>query len=101
MTHFSVTVAIDATVEADSLLDAVEAAMAPYDENLSVAPYIDLTRLQAEADTRFRQWWAEFNEKARAGGEPEKTYDQAAVAWWGGTVDENGNVISTANPDAV
>lgn len=64
-------------------------------------PLIDLTRLQAEADTRFRQWWAEFNEKARAGGEPEKTTNQAAVAWWGGTVDENGNVISTANRDAV
>ena len=101
MTHFSVTVAIDATVEADSLLDAVEAAMAPYDENLSVAPYIELTRLQAETDARFRQWWDEANEKARAAGEPEKTYHQAAVAWWGGTVDENGNIISTSNPDAV
>ncbi len=102
MTHFSVTVAIDAAVKAGHELHAaVEAALAPYNETLSVAPYIDLTRLQAEADERFRRWWSESNEKACSAGEAEKTYEQAAVAWWGGEVDPNGNIISTVNPDGM
>jgi len=102
MTHFSITVAIEATVESgEALYAAVEAVMAPYDENLDVEPYIAMTRLQAESDERFRKWWAESNEKTRSAGEPEKTYTQAALAWWGGEIDADGNVISTANPDAV
>ena len=102
MTHYFVTVAIEAgTHSGAALYEAVAAAMEPYDENLAVDPYVEVTRLQAEADQKFRKWWRESDEKARSDGREPKTYEEAARAWWGGVVDEGGNVISTANPDGV
>jgi hypothetical protein len=94
LTHFSVTVAIDATVAAgDDLFAAVDAVLAPYDENLTVAPYIAVTRMQAESDEQFVTWWSEH--------QPGMDYAAAARCWWGDVVDEVGNIMSTSNPDAV
>lgn len=68
---------------------------------LGTSQALAVLRLQAESDERFRTWWAESNEKARAAGDTERTYEQAALAWWGGEIDDDGNVISTVNPDGV
>ena len=45
MSHFTCIVAIDGSVDSGQpLRDAVEAALAPFDENIEVSPYIDKTQ---------------------------------------------------------
>ncbi len=85
MTHYSVTVAIDPNVEPGiPLYQAVTEALAPYDENLPVEPFIEVTRIQADNDEKFLKWWKDADEKARAKGLPPRSYEVAAMTWWGG-----------------
>jgi len=52
MSHFLVTVALDGTLRPDQIEDALRAALAPFDEDADVSPYIQYTRAQAIEEGR-------------------------------------------------
>jgi hypothetical protein len=88
MTHFTVTVALPGTLDAKQLESALSAALERYDENRAVAPYIRYTVADIAADTEFQLYVAKH-------GGPCRPSD-----WYGGEMDEDGNVVSTCNPDS-
>lgn len=94
MSHMTVTVAIPGNVAQSDLRAALEAALAPYDETLEVAPYVRYPKAEVDADEQFQKWWKKVN--AAAG--TSLPYAKAAVEWYGGEVDKDGNVLSTYNP---
>lgn len=70
-----------------------EKLMYAYDENLSVAPYVSHTKEEIMSDA-FR---SRFKSEETINMTPEEFYE-----WYskGGTLDENGNVLSTYNPES-
>lgn len=52
MSHFTVTVVVDGTVQRDKIEEAVAAALAPYDENREVPRYVEYTKAELIANSR-------------------------------------------------
>lgn len=83
MSHFIVTVALkpgDPTLLAD-----LNTALDPYDENKEVEPYVAHTPADMLADERYQNQIA-------------KDSRITATDWYGGELDDQGNVLSTYNP---
>ena len=105
MTHYRV-----AVIQTPDSPD-VDTLMAPYNENMRVAPYIDMTR--AEVIERGREKISEVRERlgempdsdywrqfaALDGADDEAVYRQMAD-YYGNDADEEGNLLSTYNPDS-
>lgn len=100
MSHFTVTVALSAnTLNRDELRtlsketrrqkieDAVAEALQPFDENVEVEPYVRYTVADIAADERYQECLAKHPEVI-------------PTDWYGGTLDAEGNVLSTYNPQA-
>ncbi|MDA0251784.1 MAG: hypothetical protein O2892_10750 [Actinomycetota bacterium] len=96
MTHITVTVAIPAEVNpGPELYEAVSAALDPFDENLEVETYVDLTAQQIANDTEFQKFWLKLTEEKPAA----VSFAHAVEGWWGGQLGEDGNLWSTCNPE--
>lgn len=85
MSHFIVTVAVTFDRDPDAVVAAVTRALSPYDENIEVDPYVAHTPADMAADERYQSHIAK---------EPRIT----PTDWYGGTLDAEGNVLSTYNP---
>lgn len=92
MSHFNCTIAISGAVTSRGLPEALDAALAPYNENMDVPEYVDMTPETIRADERFQKYWMEHY-----GGE-EGSYRDAASSWFGADLDADGNSLSTYNP---
>ena len=87
MSHFTVTVALPGDITADEIQAALDTALAPYDENKEVEPYVSHTAADIVEDTRYQLYRVKY---------PNCT----PADWYGGEMDEHGNVLSTYNPDS-
>ena len=98
MSHMTVTVALPGDTAVGDLWAALEAALAPYDENIDVDPYVRYSKAEVEADEKFQEWWKGAKALAAESG-MDVTYPKAVSEWYGGDVDKDGNVLSRYNPD--
>lgn len=85
MSHFVVTVAVPFDRDPDAVVASIARVLDPYDENKEVEPYVAHTPASIAADERYQGYLAK---------EPALT----PVKWYGGTLDAEGNVLSTYNP---
>lgn len=91
--------------------DDIEEKLAPYDENIRVEPYIDIKR--KEVLKKKKEIEREVN-KASEKESKEKSYlqdykngkiekmslEEFAKSWYGQELDEEGNLLTTYNPDS-
>ena len=87
MTHFTITVALPGDTDRGDIEAALQTAMEPYYEELNVEPYVRYTAQDIVEDTQYQLYRIQHpNTK------PED--------WFGGELDEDGNIVSTYNPDS-
>lgn len=86
--------------------DNVESNLEAYDENLEIEPYVKYTREEAIAEARSQiasgHYWsnAEMTKEVIEAMSDDEEFYQYALKMWGYTPNEDGDLLSTYNPNS-
>lgn len=95
MSHFTVLVQIPKEVIAENLVESyVRNVLEPYSENLEVEPYVVMPAKKVLEE------WEYMKKKYPESGYDKMTLEEFVSEWYGGEIDDEGNLLSTYNPNS-
>ena len=96
MSHYTVAVIVPKEVEKEDIIEYINEVMEPFDENMEVEPYIGCT--VEEMKQRYTSYCDRMKEQGKS--EEIETFEEYSRDYCGHGNDEEGNALSTYNPNS-